>query len=46
MNREGLVGGVMVGGHFGHKDYDMIELLLLREVRRGWSAELAANWPV
>ncbi|GAB0207710.1 hypothetical protein GRJ2_003236700 [Grus japonensis] len=33
-NREGLVGDVMVGGHLGHSDHEMIEFLLHRELRR------------
>ena len=33
-NREGLVGDVMVGGHLGHTNHEMIEFLILREVRR------------
>ncbi|GAB0185962.1 mitochondrial enolase superfamily member 1 [Grus japonensis] len=36
-NREGLVSDVMVGGHLGHSDHEMIEVLILREVRRGVS---------
>ena len=37
MNREGLVSDVMVGGHIGHSDHEMIEFLILGEVRRGVS---------
>ncbi|KAK4818855.1 hypothetical protein QYF61_020074 [Mycteria americana] len=37
MNREGLVSHVMVGGCLGQSDHEMIEFLLLREVRRGVS---------
>ena len=31
------MGDVMVGGHFGHSDHEMIEFLIVREVRRGVS---------
>ena len=34
VNREGLVGDGMVGGCLGHSDHEMIEFLILREVRR------------
>ena len=34
VNREGLVGDVVVGGHLGHSDHEMIEFLILGEVRR------------
>ncbi|KAK4829461.1 hypothetical protein QYF61_004679 [Mycteria americana] len=37
VNREGLVGDVMVGGRLGHSDHKMIEFLVLGEVRRGVS---------
>jgi len=37
VNREGLLGDVMVGGCLGHSDHGMTELLILREVRRGVS---------
>ena len=37
MNREGFVGVVMVGGHLGHSGHEMIEFLILGEVRRGVS---------
>ncbi|PKU40554.1 rna-directed dna polymerase from mobile element jockey-like [Limosa lapponica baueri] len=37
VNREGLVGDVTVGGHLGYRDREMIEFLILREVRRGVS---------
>lgn len=30
-NREGLAGGVVVGGHVGHSDHKMIEFSILRE---------------
>ncbi|KAK4810673.1 hypothetical protein QYF61_007473 [Mycteria americana] len=33
-NREGLVGDVMVGGCLGQSDHEMIEFLILGEVRR------------
>ncbi|GAB0203785.1 hypothetical protein GRJ2_002844100 [Grus japonensis] len=33
-NREGLVGDVMIGGHLGHRDHEMIEFLILGEVKR------------
>ena len=36
-NREGLVSDVMVGAHLGHSDHEMIDLSILREVRRGVS---------
>ncbi|GAB0188391.1 hypothetical protein GRJ2_001304400 [Grus japonensis] len=36
-NTEGLVGDVMVGGRLGPSDYEMIEFLILGEVRRGVS---------
>ncbi|KAK4832989.1 hypothetical protein QYF61_027013 [Mycteria americana] len=36
-NREGPVGDVMVGGRLGHSDYEMIEFLILGEVRSGVS---------
>jgi len=35
VNREGLVGDAMVGGHLGHSDHEMIEFLILREGGRG-----------
>lgn len=38
-SREGLVGDVMAGSHLGHSNHEMIEVLILREVRRE-SAEL------
>ena len=34
-NREGLVGDVVVGGHLGLSDYEMIEFPILGEGRRG-----------
>ena len=34
MNREGLVGDVVVGGCLGLSDHDMIEFLILGEVRK------------
>ncbi|KAK4814312.1 LOW QUALITY PROTEIN: hypothetical protein QYF61_014826 [Mycteria americana] len=37
VNREGLVGDVMVGGCLGHSDHKMREFLILGEVRRGVS---------
>ncbi|GAB0206524.1 hypothetical protein GRJ2_003118000 [Grus japonensis] len=36
-NREGLVGDMMFGGCLGHRDHEMIEFLILGEVRRGVS---------
>ncbi|KAK4829638.1 hypothetical protein QYF61_005849 [Mycteria americana] len=36
-NREGLVSHVMVGGHLGQSDHEMIEFLILGEVARGVS---------
>ncbi|PKU41110.1 hypothetical protein llap_8580 [Limosa lapponica baueri] len=35
VNREGLVGDVTVGGHFGHIDHEMIQFSILRGVRKG-----------
>ena len=43
MNREGLVGDVMVGGHPGHSDHKMTEFLILGEVRRGVSRTAALD---
>ncbi|KAK4826886.1 hypothetical protein QYF61_012074 [Mycteria americana] len=37
VNREGLVGDVMVGGCLGQSDHEMIEFSILGEVRRGVS---------
>ncbi|KAK4824952.1 hypothetical protein QYF61_021640 [Mycteria americana] len=37
VNREGLVGDVTVGGCLGQSDQEMIEILILGEVRRGVS---------
>lgn len=37
MNREGLVGDVMFGGHLGHSDQEMIEFSILGEDWRGVS---------
>ncbi|PKU49228.1 rna-directed dna polymerase from mobile element jockey-like [Limosa lapponica baueri] len=37
VNREGLVGDVMVGGRLGHSNHQMIEFTILGEVRRGVS---------
>ena len=37
MNRVGLVGDVVFGGRLGHNNYEMIEFLVLGEVRRGVS---------
>ncbi|KAK4827846.1 LOW QUALITY PROTEIN: hypothetical protein QYF61_021983 [Mycteria americana] len=37
VNREGLAGDVMVGGCLGHSDHEVIEFLILGEVRRGVS---------
>ncbi|PKU28704.1 rna-directed dna polymerase from mobile element jockey-like [Limosa lapponica baueri] len=34
VNKEGLVGDVMVGSHLGHSDHEMIEFLILVEIRR------------
>ncbi|KAK4824398.1 hypothetical protein QYF61_014058 [Mycteria americana] len=34
VNREGLVGDVMVGGHLGCSDHNMIEFSILREVSK------------
>jgi len=34
-NREGLVGDVVVGGHLGLSDHEMIECLIQAEVKRG-----------
>jgi len=36
-NREGLVGDVVVRGHFGLSDHEMIEFLVRGEVKRGAS---------
>ncbi|KAM9591097.1 uncharacterized protein ACIBXB_006040 [Morphnus guianensis] len=36
-NREGLVGDVVVGGRLGLSDHEMIEFLILGEVRKGVS---------
>jgi len=36
-NRDGLVGDVMVRGHLGHSDHEMIEFSVPGEVRRGVS---------
>ncbi|KAK4831147.1 hypothetical protein QYF61_015450 [Mycteria americana] len=36
-NREGLVSHVMVGGHLGQSDHEMMELLIRGEVTRGVS---------
>lgn len=33
-NREGLVGDVVVGGHLGHSDQEIIEFSILRDARR------------
>ncbi|PKU32032.1 rna-directed dna polymerase from mobile element jockey-like [Limosa lapponica baueri] len=35
--REGFVGDVTIGGCLGHSDHEMIEFLIVREVRRGVS---------
>ena len=35
VNRQELVGDVIVGGCPGHSDHQMIEFLILGEVRRG-----------
>ncbi|PKU40950.1 hypothetical protein llap_8736 [Limosa lapponica baueri] len=37
VNREGLVGDVMVGGHLAHRDQKMTAFLILGEVRREFS---------
>ncbi|PKU36060.1 adaptin ear-binding coat-associated protein 1 [Limosa lapponica baueri] len=37
VNRERLMGDVMVGGHLGYSDQEMIEFLIFREARRGVS---------
>ena len=34
VNREGLVGDVMVGGHLGHSNHKMMTFSILGEVRR------------
>ncbi|GAB0209002.1 hypothetical protein GRJ2_003365900 [Grus japonensis] len=34
VNREGLMGDVMVGGYLGHSDHKMTEFSVLREIRR------------
>ena len=34
MNREGLVGGVMVGGRLGLRDHEMIEFSILGEAKK------------
>lgn len=35
VSREGLVGDKVVGTCLGHSDFEMIEVLILAEVRRG-----------
>ena len=37
VNREGLVGDVMVGGRLGHSNHERIEFSILGEIRRGIS---------
>jgi len=34
VNREGLVGDVMVGGSLGHSDHEMVELKIFNVMRR------------
>ncbi|KAK4806242.1 LOW QUALITY PROTEIN: hypothetical protein QYF61_013386 [Mycteria americana] len=44
-NREGLVGDVMVAGCLGHSDHEMIEFLILGELRRGVSRTAPLDFP-
>ncbi|KAK4827898.1 LOW QUALITY PROTEIN: hypothetical protein QYF61_022321 [Mycteria americana] len=44
VNREGLVGDVMVGGCLGHSDHERIEFLILGEERRGASRTAALDF--
>lgn len=34
VSREGLVGDMIVGACLGHRDHEMIEVLILEKVRR------------
>ncbi|PKU40120.1 adaptin ear-binding coat-associated protein 1 [Limosa lapponica baueri] len=36
-NRDGLVGDVLVGGHLGLSDHEMVKFSIIREVRKGVS---------
>ena len=44
VNREGLVGVVVVGGHLGHSNHEMIEFSVLGEVRRAVSRTAALDF--
>ena len=44
VNREGLVGDVMVGGLLGHSNHEMIEFLIPREERRGISKTVTLDF--
>jgi len=43
-NREGLVGGVVVKGHLGLSDHEMIEFSVRGEVKRGASKTAAMDF--
>ena len=33
-SRDGLVGDVLIGGHLGHSDHEMIDFSIFGEIRR------------
>lgn len=43
-NRDGLVGGVVVGGHLGQSDHEIIEFLIFDEIRRNISRTLPLDF--
>ncbi|RMC09956.1 hypothetical protein DUI87_12744 [Hirundo rustica rustica] len=43
-NRDGLVGDVVVGGHLGQSDHEIIEFSIFGEVRRSTSKTLALDF--
>lgn len=44
VNKEGLVGDVRVGGHLEQNDHEIIEFLVLGEVRRGTSRTTTSDF--
>ncbi|RMC15976.1 hypothetical protein DUI87_08183 [Hirundo rustica rustica] len=44
VNRDGLVGDVMVGGHLGQSDHEIIEFSIFGEVKRSTSKTLALDF--
>ncbi|TRZ15396.1 hypothetical protein HGM15179_011710 [Zosterops borbonicus] len=43
-NRDGLVGDVVVGGHLGQSDYEIIEFSIIGEIRRNTNKNLTLDF--